>query len=185
MDTELEAATRQRFLALLGEFTLNWNFSELWLRQLVQIKSAPSLAGWVLTVDLQASQLLNALKALATDFSEGQEQAHLLAFHDGLDALRVTRNTYIHGIARLSISPTWTASVVQSFTARNGRLKTFDLQIFPDDLKRAVTDSGAWAEYGRQLLECTVGLNPDGWSSLVAPTQHSAIPNTRRPLLTS
>ena len=183
MDTELESAARQKFLALLGEFTLNWNFAELWLRQIVQIKSAPTLAGWVLTVDLQASQLLNALKALATDFSEGQEKAHLLAFHDGLDALRVTRNTYVHGIARLSVSPTWTASVVQSFSARKGRLKAFDLQIFPEDLERAVIDSGAWAEYGRQILECSVGLNPNGWASLVTPSKHSAIPTTRRPVL--
>jgi hypothetical protein len=127
-----------RFLIAVGQLVVDWNFAEGWLRQLlVTLTQLDRETAQILTAELGAIGLENALSAFATHRlpdEEGAAVRHALKMYE---LLRAYRNYYIHNIAFDAGSFGVTAEV-----SAKGKVKANSDRLEPETLK-AVSDQCA------------------------------------------
>lgn len=126
-----EDSEDQSFLIALGHLTINWNFAEAWLRTLLASLVKQPFVGDILTTELGAVGIENALGAFATHVvseDQGNAMKHAAKLYG---RLRGYRNYYIHGtIYHLDGTDTGHAvahSAKGSLKKHGARLKAFQI----------------------------------------------------------
>lgn len=95
-----ESSLDDEFLIALGNLTIDWNFAESWLKHLLGVFVDHGIVAHILTAELGAVGIENALTAIANDvLGEVPELADRMKYAAKLYArLRGYRNYYVHGI---------------------------------------------------------------------------------------
>jgi hypothetical protein len=93
-----EARDRLReFDGSVGDFVMTWNRTENMMRQLLLLLCGYSQPTYVLTAELSALALVQAIEAIVTD-TDHPLRDPILHATEFFDRLRVYRNYYAHGI---------------------------------------------------------------------------------------
>jgi len=85
------------FLAALGQLVVDWNFAEGWLKTLLIHLAGSSQMATILTVELGAIGLQNALTAAAAHVLEPEPADRLVYAVKLYEVLRGYRNYWVHG----------------------------------------------------------------------------------------
>lgn len=90
------------YYALLGELIVSWNRAENMLSMvLTAICGGGSPLVWILTSDLGAVSLENALKSATADLAAEELKDSIYHMVEWFSRLREFRNYYIHGVQRV------------------------------------------------------------------------------------
>jgi len=147
-------AGRARFFCRLGQILVTWNRCEVWARNMVQMLAGGNMRIWVLTVEINAVSLCDALNTLTNDFAPEPVRPHLDHFRRYFDTMRVYRNYYAHGIINVGTfgdgSPP--PGILQAFTAKGGALRVSDELVQLDRLSWILAECERLDEYGVKVI---------------------------------
>lgn len=184
----------ERMFAQLGKMVVLWNDLELQLKRLLVCLSDDVITVLILSTDMQASALVNAVETMAREydvhrtkfgqFSKAVSEKtgrppqtfepiseHVNCVIACADKLREYRNYYAHGVVTPGRND---PLMVGGITARGGRLDTYDAQFTVAELKRITTLIGQTVRYAERVIKCISARKDD--PSQTRPTWPKKLP---------
>jgi hypothetical protein len=137
MDNSLVDANRKEFLVEIAEFLLTWNQAERMAARVLNHLCGESAQTYILTAELGALGLTNALASMAADIVEPPFDEAIRYGIEYFDRVRVYRNYYIHGIRAVgSINDERAFGVIDTASAK-GKFTLHEERIYIDKIREA------------------------------------------------
>jgi hypothetical protein len=141
-------------LSALGDLVINWNFAEMWIRIILVSFIGNNKVADILTLELGAVGIENALNAVASEVSSGEEQDRLGHCASLYCRLRGYRNYYVHGMvfaaAYLDSQPSAGFTFVQS---AKGKLKIHSARVEAIQIREVGKACRTLGLYARQIVQ--------------------------------
>lgn len=112
----------------MGRLIFNWNNVEQTLTKILNVLTGTYPKNQILTAHMGTSGICDALRTVATELHEGEEQEHLLNCINIFIRLRDYRNYYVHSFNTIMYFPTGEHKAVFRATSARSKLIAHDLQ---------------------------------------------------------